>query len=162
MPARAGDWELSGGVSMGGIMVGVRPRLAVSPHATLAWQASGGGFLLAVNEMVSIVPATDPLGLGVYSQTSADIGFAWTNASLSLGPLVAAFSTPACRAEGGCKRVEGITPGIHVQANLYLAGPLGLSLWSSIDWATQGSSILPSGSVTGTVLVGPVLRWRTK
>jgi hypothetical protein len=135
--------------------------LAVSPHVTLAWQPGGGGFLLSASEMVSILPAVDPLGVGVHSQTSVDLGFAWTNVGLSLGPEVAAFSMPACR-PGGCKRVEGITPGVHVQASLYVAGPLGLSIWSSIEWATQGSSILPSGSVTGTVLVGPVLRWRTK
>jgi hypothetical protein len=49
VPLPAGAYELSGGVSMGGILAGTVPHLAVSPHAGLSWRMESG-FLFEVHD----------------------------------------------------------------------------------------------------------------
>lgn len=144
---------------MGGIVAGIQPRLAVSPHIAFALPTRIGVFL-AVNEVVSIVPATDRLGVGIYSQTATDLGFAWDKVNVSAGPVFAAFTMPACKPDA-CRRVEGVLAGVHAQASFYFAGALGLSVWGSVDWLPGDSVILTEGFVA-MVVAGPVLRWRTK
>lgn len=153
----AGAFELSGGVNIGGIVIGPAPRLAVSPHAALGWRTESG-LLVAAHEMFSILPASDAHGVGVYSQTSADIGYAWENVNVSLGPSLALYSVPAC-APKPCARVAGIAPGGHAQVSVYLASPFGVSIWGGVDWL--GESTLVHG-VVGTIVAGPVVRWRSR
>jgi hypothetical protein len=151
--------EVNGGVSMGGVVAGIKPRLAVTPHAGVGWRADMGLFLGA-HEMFGILPATDPHGAGVYSQTAADIGYAWDRGNLSLGPSIAVYSMPACNAML-CNRVVGLAPGVHAQANLYFADAFGLAIWGGVDWLGGSSLILPE-SMAAMVFAGPVLRLRTK
>jgi hypothetical protein len=158
LPERhAGAIELSGGVSVGGIVAGTMPRLAVMPHATLGWRMESG-LLVAAHEVFSILPAGDAHGVGVYSQTSADIGYAWDSVNVSLGPSLALYAMPAC-APTPCARVAGLAPGGHAQVSVYLAGPFGVSFWGGVDWL--GKSSLLRG-VVGTIALGPVVRWRSR
>jgi len=63
LPERqAGAIELGGGASMGVIVVGTMPRLAITPHATVGWRMESG-LLVAVSEVFSILPAGDAHGL---------------------------------------------------------------------------------------------------
>lgn len=153
----AGATEVSGGLSLGGIVVGTMPRLAVTPHATLSFRMESG-LLVAVHEMFSILPAGDAHGVGVYSQTSADLGYAWDSANVSLGPSLALYSMPAC-VPRACARVAGLALGGHTQVSLYLSGPFGVSIWGGIDWL--GESGLIRG-IVGTIFAGPIVRWRSK
>jgi hypothetical protein len=154
-------YELSGGVGAGGIMAGSKPRLAVTPHIAFLWR-SQAGFLVAAQEMFSITPAVNQFGVGVFSQTSIDLGFAWSSGNVSLGPLVAGYSLLACNDQvNGCRRVTGVGPGAHLQAAFYFAGALGVSTWASVEWLGGSSAILPGG-LAGTLFAGPVLRWRVK
>lgn len=155
-PLSAEAFELSGGVSVGGLVVGIIPRLAVSPHASVAWRTDAG-IRFGVQEMFSVLPHSR--GVGVYSQTATDLGYAWENINLSLGPSLAVYTMPACK-PGACRRVEGVSPGIHLQASIYFAGPLGLSVWGGVDWHVGDSDIL-AGQVTAVLVAGPLLRWRT-
>lgn len=58
LPSPAEAFELSGGVSLGGILAGTEPRLAVSPHAGISWRMESG-FLVAAHDLFSILPATN-------------------------------------------------------------------------------------------------------
>lgn len=157
MPAVA--YELSGGVSMGGILAGAVPRLAVSPHAGLSWRMESG-FLFAVHDLFSILPAINKDGAGVYNQTAAAIGYAWENGNLSVGPSLSIYSMPACGVDL-CGRVAGLSPGGHAQANVYFAGPWGVSVSANLDWIGGKSLVLPGG-VAAMVVAGPVFRWTSK
>src|SRR5207237_975981 len=99
----------------GGILVGMDPRLAVSPHGGISWRVENG-FLLALHDVFSIVPATDRNGVGVYNQTSVALGYASQCADFALGPSLSIYSMPAC---GGvwCGRVIGLAPGGHAQVD---------------------------------------------
>ena len=65
MPAAA--FELSGGMSLGGFLVGTVPRLAVSPHAGISWRMKGE-ILFAVHDLCSILPPIYKDGFGVYNK----------------------------------------------------------------------------------------------
>jgi hypothetical protein len=155
--ARSADaYELSGGVSLGGILVGTVPRLTVSPHGGFSWSREGG-FLFAVHDVCNLVPGTGMLGFGVYNQTSASVGYVSKQFDLSLGPSLSVYSLPACGATL-CGRVVGLAPGGRVETNLYFAGALGVSASGSLDWVGGQSLVLPGGWAA-MVVVGPVLRW---
>lgn len=155
MPAEA--VELSSGVSLGGVLVGSKPRFAVTPHAAVAWRMDSG-LLVAVHEMLSILPATDPHGVGLYNRTALVLGYATNNLHLSAGPSLSIYSMIACSAASLCGRVVGLSPGALAQASLYLAGPLGVSVSAGVDWIS-GRSLVLSNNVAATVIIGPVLRW---
>lgn len=155
-PSPAEALELSGGVSFGALVVGTDPRLAVSPHAGISWRTESG-FLFAAHDAVSIVPATNALGVGVYNQTSVGLGYSSESTNFSLGPSLSIYAMPACSARW-CGRVVGLAPGGHAQVNVYLIGPLGVSVNADVDWVGGRSPILPGG-VAAMVLVGPVIRW---
>jgi len=157
LPEEAGAFELSGGVSVGGMVVGSSPRLAVSPHAALGWRTESG-LMLAADEVASILPAADPHGVGLYSTTSAHVGYAWDSVNVSLGPSLALYTMPAC-SPAACTRVVGIGLGGHARVSFYFAGPLGLALWGGVDWIGGSSVILPGG-VVATIAAGPLVRWR--
>ncbi|WP_437580704.1 hypothetical protein [Sorangium sp. So ce887] len=55
VPASAKAFEVSGGVSVGGIQIGTVPRLAVSPLVGLLWRHERE-LLLEVHNMFSVVP----------------------------------------------------------------------------------------------------------
>lgn len=154
---RAEAFEVSGGVSLGGVLAGSKPRFAVSPHAGITWRMESG-FLIAVHEMLSILPAADEHGIGVYNRTSVMLGYATGIAHLSAGPSLSVYSMTACSAASLCGRVVGLSPGGYVQANLYFAGPLGVSVSAGVDWLGGSSLVLPGG-VAAMVIAGPVLRW---
>ena len=103
-PARA--FEVSGGVSAGGIMAGIVPRFALSAHAGLSWNTERG-FLFEAQNLVSILPMGR---IGVYDQTSAAIGYASEKATFSAGPSLAVYSMTACGASL-CGRLVGVAPG---------------------------------------------------
>jgi hypothetical protein len=153
----ADAFELSGGVSLGGILAGARPRLAVTPHVGISWRMESG-LLFAAHEMLSILPATDPNGPGVHSRTSAVLGYATENAAFTIGPSFSIYSMVACNTALLCGRVVGVSPGGHAQVNVYFAGPLGVSISAGVDWIGGISLVIP-GSVAATILAGPVFRW---
>lgn len=154
-PRPAEAFELSGGVNVGGVLLGTRPRFAVSPHAGIAWRTEGG-FLLALRDAFGILPAINERGIGVYNHTSVAIGYAWTSGRFSIGPSLAIYSAPACGQEW-CARLTGSSPGVVAQVDYYFHDPLGVSAITTVDWLT-GSDVLPAG-VAVTMLVGPVLKW---
>lgn len=156
-PAEA--FELSGGVSLGGILVGTEPRFAVSPHIATSWHMRSG-FLAAVDELCSILPGTNNLGVGVYNHISGSIGYVSEDREYSVGPSISFYSMPACGLTL-CGRVAGVAPGAHVQTSIYFAGPLGVSVSANVDWVGGKSLVLPGG-IAAMVVVGPVFRWRSK
>jgi len=155
----ADAFELRGGVSLGGILVGTVPRFAVSPHLGISWRRDGG-FQFVVHDLCSILPANDTLGVGVYNQTAAAVGYAFEKLDFSLGPSISAYSTPAC-GNTLCGRVIGLAPGGHAQVNMYVVGSLGVSMRASVDWVGGRSLVLPGG-VAAMVTAGPVLRWMSR
>lgn len=155
-PLSAEAHELKLGVNVGGILAGAKPRLAVSPQAAFAWRADSG-LRLALHETLSILPAINEHGAGVYSQTSAAIGYGWKDADFSAGPSLALYSMPACN-EIVCGRIVGLSPGGQVQVNVYLIGSLGLSVSANVGWIGGDNGVIPD-AVAGTVLAGPVVRW---
>jgi len=153
-PTQAEAFELSGGVSVGGIKVGIYPNLAVSPFVGLLWRTESG-FLLEAHNMFSIVPGPK---VGVYDRTAAALGYAWKTGNFSLGPSLSVYSMLACDIVN-CDRVLGAAPGVHAQTSWYFSGPLGASVSANVDWAGGSSRILPGGLVV-MVTAGPVLRFQ--
>lgn len=156
VPVPAWALEISGGVSVGGILIGPNPRVAVTPHAGISWGLPSN-FALAVNERLNLLPAVNKLGVGVYNQTSVDVGYIWGAGNFSIGPSLSIYSVPSCSAEL-CGRVVGIGPGGHAQMNVYFAGPVGVSASANLDWIDGASLVLPA-NVAVMVIAGPVIRW---
>ena len=144
---------------MGGIQAGTVPRLAVSPHAGLSWRMESG-FMLAVHDLLSILPSINRDGPGIDNQTSFAVGYAWENGNLSAGPSLSIYSMSACGATL-CGRVAGLSPGGHGQVNVYFAGPWGVSVSANVGWVGGRSFVLPGG-VAAMVVAGPVFRWSSK
>ena len=157
--APAEGYEISGGVSLGGILVGTLPRVAVSPHAAIAWRAENG-ISFAVDDLCSVLPGTGRLGVGVYNQTSAAFGYAWTDGDVRIGPSFSLYSMPACGATL-CGRVAGLSPGGHARADVYFGGAVGVSLSANVDWVGGQSAVLPGGWAA-MLVAGPVFRWRSE
>ncbi len=156
LPRSAEAVEVNGGVSAGGIMAGVVPRLAISPHVGLSWRTDGG-FLFEVHTVASILPLR---GVGVFSETSAAIGYASERATFGAGPSLAAYSMTAC-SDVVCGRSAGLAPGGHTAATFYFAGPLGVAINAHAAWVGGNSLVLPGG-VAVVVVAGPALRWRSE
>lgn len=156
-PAQA--FDLTGGVSVGGMLGGGQPRLAISPHIGISW-VSDGGFMFAVREMVSFVPASNKDGMGVYSRTSANLGYASQTMDLAGGPSISLYSMPSCR-NLLCGRASGLAAGGHAQATLFFLGPVGVFVSANVDWIA-GSSLVISEGVAATIAAGLVLRWTRK
>lgn len=157
-PTPSEAFDLDGGVNMGGVLVGTRPRFAVSPHVGVSWRTAGS-FVLSVRDMLSILPATDSRGVGAYNHASIAVGYAWASSRLSIGPSLAVYSVPACGRDW-CARLSGISPGVGAQVDYYFYRSLGISASGTVDWLT-GSAVLPAG-VAVMVLVGPSLRWSSE
>jgi hypothetical protein len=151
-------FELSGGVSLGGILAGTLPRFAVSPHAGISWRTESG-FLFEARNLCSILLAPSKEGVGIYDQTSATIGYASEKGSFSAGPSLSIYAMPVCGA-ALCGRLAGISPGGRIQASIYFADPLGVALQANVDWMSGSSRVL-SGSVAAMIVAGPILRWRS-
>lgn len=161
VPMSAGAFEVSGGVSLGGFQAGgILPRLAVTPHGGLSWSRESG-FLFAVHDLFSILAPVNKAGLGVYNKTSVTLGYAWETVHVSAGPSFLVYSMPACGVTLLCGRIAGVAPGGHAQADVYIAGPLGVSVSANVDWIGGSSRVLPDG-VAVLVVAGPVVRWRAK
>jgi hypothetical protein len=158
VPQPAQAFELSGGVSMGGVLIGVDPRLAVTPHLGGVWHV--GNVALAAQNQLNVLAAVNKLGVGVYNQASLSAGYAWKTGNVTLGPAFSAYSMPACSATL-CGRVVGIGAGAHAQLNVYLVGPVGVSLSANVDWIGGSSLVLP-GNVAAMIIAGPVFRWSPK
>ena len=69
----AAAWELSAGVSVGGMLTGTIPRLSLSPHASISWRTDGG-FLFAARDTPGILPNART-GMGFYNQTAVVFGY---------------------------------------------------------------------------------------
>jgi len=161
VPRPAGAFELSGGVSLGGFQVGsTLPRLAVTPHVGLSWRWESG-FLFVAHDLFSILTPVNKAGLGVFNKASITIGYGWEEAQVSAGPSLSIYSVPACGVTLLCGRVVGVAPGGHAQADVYVAGPLGVSVSANVDWIGGRSRVLPGG-LAAMIVAGPVLRWRAK
>jgi hypothetical protein len=161
MPTPAGVFEFSGGVGVGGFQAGgILPRLAVTPHVDISWRRENG-FLFAAHDLFSVLAPVNKAGLGVYNKASVTIGYAWEKADVSAGPSLSVYSMPACGVTFLCGRVVGVAPGGHAQADVYFAGPLGVSVSADVDWIGGRSLVLPAG-VAVMVVAGPVLRWGVK
>jgi len=152
-------FELRGGVSLGGLVVGTVPRFAVSPHGALAWRGESG-MRIAVDDLCSLLPGTDKLGFGMYNQTSIAVGYAWRDVELRLGPSFSVYSVPACGATL-CGRVVGLAPGGHAHAEVYFGGAVGVSMSANVDWVGGRSLVLPGG-LAAMIVAGPVVRWRSR
>jgi hypothetical protein len=155
-------FEVGGGVGLGVFLAGTAPHLSVSPHATFSWRADSG-FLLGAELSVSILPATNGDGVGVYGHPSLVVGYATENKRFSLGPSLAVYSLPACAVTSpgheSCGRASGVAPGGHMQASIYFAGPLGVSAIANVEWLSGPSELLHD-VVAATLIAGPVVRWR--
>lgn len=156
---RAEALELRAGVGLGGILLGTVPRFAVSPHVGLSWRRESG-LLFALNDNVSIVPATGQLGVGVYNQTGMSVGYVSKDFDISLGPSLSIYSMPAC-GPTLCGRVVGLAPGGHGQGNFYVSGRLGISVSANLDWVGGRSLVLPGGWAA-MIVAGPVFRWEVR
>lgn len=152
VPLPADAFELSGGVSFGGIQIGAEPMLAVSPFVGLLWRTEAG-FLFEAHNMFSIVLGPRE---GVYDRTAVNIGYAWKAGKVSVGPSLSILSLSVC-ASRICDRVEGLAPGGHAQVDWFFFGPLGVSVSGNLDWIVQGSRIVAEGPV-GMITAGPVVR----
>jgi hypothetical protein len=152
-PAPAQALEFSGGVSVGGIQVGIEPRLAVSPFVGWLWRREGD-FRLEVHNMLSIVPGA---GVGVYDRTAVTLGYATKTTTVSFGPSLSIYMMRVCGAVI-CDRVAGVAPGGRAQFDSYFAGRLGASTSVNVDWAGGSSRVLP-GSVVLMVTAGPIWRF---
>lgn len=150
---------MSAGASFGWTQIGIDSRTAVGPQAGISWPFERD-FLFTVHDLCTILLATQDGGLGVYNQTSVDIGVAWKDGHFSLGPSVAFYDMPSCGVTL-CGRVAGVAIGGHAQANTYFAGPLGWATSGHVHWLGGGSPVLP-GHVAFVVVAGPVLRWSTE
>jgi hypothetical protein len=156
-PTDAEAFEVSGGVSFGGVLAGSKPHFSVTPQAGITWRTESR-FLVAAHEMFSIMPATNKSGVGVYNRTSVVVGYAAESINLSAGPSLSIYFMPACNAASLCARVVGLSPGLYAQASMYFAGPLGATVSAGVDWIGGSSRVLPGG-VAATIIAGPVLRW---
>lgn len=156
-PARS--FELSGGVSLGGVLAGTVPRLAVSPHAAISWPMSTG-FTAGAHLVLGILPPLNQGALGVYGQTAAVLGYASEKRSFSVGPSFSAYSMWTCSATL-CGRAVGVAPGGHALVNVYLYERVGVSVSATFDWIHGRSLVLPGGLAT-TIIAGPVFRWSTE
>lgn len=156
-PRSAAAVEISGGVSVGGMLVGISPRLAVSPNAGLSWDI-GGSFQLGVHDLFHLLPATDKSGVGLNNQTAITLGYAWKTGDFSVGPSLSIYYyTPACGVVF-CGRLFGLSPGGHAQVNAHVTESLGLSVSANVDWVGGISLVFP-GAMAAMVVAGPVLRW---
>jgi hypothetical protein len=126
----------------------------------VSWRRESG-FLFVVHDLFSILATINKAGLGVYNKTSVDIGYASEEVNFSAGPSLSIYSMPACGVTYLCGRVVGVAPGGHAQADVYVAGPLGVSVSANVDWIGGSSAVLPGG-VAVMVVAGPVLRWRSR
>ncbi|XXY44358.1 hypothetical protein WME91_30565 [Sorangium sp. So ce269] len=159
VPTQVQASELSAGVSFGWFQAGTVPHLAVGPHAAVSWPLQRD-ILFTVHDLCTILPPTKEDGLGVYNQTSVDIGYAWKNGNVSAGPSVAFYFVPACGVSL-CGRVIGMAVGGHAQTNAYVAGPLGVSVSVNVNWIGGTSMVLP-GYVSIVAVAGPVFRWSSQ
>jgi hypothetical protein len=159
-PIPAEAVEVAGGLSVGVFQAGTIPRVAVTPHAGISWRKESG-FLLAVNDLFNILTPINKAGIGVFNKASVTIGFGWKDIDGTVGPSLSIYSMPECGATFLCGRVVGVAPGGHVQAEVYFAGPLGVSVSGNLDWIGGSSAVLPGG-IAAMVVAGPVLRWRGK
>lgn len=157
MPARG--VELGAGISLGGVQAGIVPRLAVSPTMGILWRMNGG-LILALHDLLNILPPINNSGLGVYNHASAAFGYAWENGYIDVGPSFSIYSMIAC-GNKLCGRVSGVSPGGQAQVSLYFTGPLGASVSATVDWVGGSSLVLPGG-VAAMVVAGPVVRWSMK
>ncbi|WP_437675379.1 hypothetical protein [Sorangium sp. So ce131] len=152
-PAPAEAFELSGGVSVGGIQIGADPKLAVSPFAGLLWRRERE-FLLEVHHMFSIVPGER---VGAYDRTAVTLVYAWKTGKVSLGPSLSAYWMPVCGITI-CRRVVGVAPGGHTQTDWYLTEALGVSVSANLDWV-GGSSRVLQDNLVAMVTAGPVWKF---
>ena len=158
-PAPAEAFELSAGVSVGGILAGATPRFALSPNVGLSLRTEAG-FLFSAHDVLSILVPINGAGAGFDNRLSAAVGYATENSAFSIGPSLSVYFMPVCRGSL-CGRVLGLSPGAQAQAEVYLAGPFGLSVSAGVGWVTGGSLSL-RGGVVGMVIAGPVLRWSSR
>lgn len=158
-PRSAAAFDVNGGISAGGMLAGIVPRLALSPHAGVAWRWESG-LLLEVHGACVLLPVGSRLGIGFNGQASAAIGYASERGTVSAGPSLSLYSMPAC-GHALCGRVVGLAPGVQAEASYYLGGGFfGLSIQANIAWM-GGQSEVWSGGVAAMVVAGPVLRWRS-
>jgi hypothetical protein len=151
-------YEVNGGVSLGVLLAGSVPHLAVSPHVGAVLRTKGG-LLFGVGNFLSILPATNDDGVGVYDQTTLFCGIGSESMSITLGPSVSFYSV-AASGNGHHGRVSGSAPGGALEALVYFTGPFGVLVRGNVDWLS-GDSLVLHDVVAATLIAGPVFRWRS-
>lgn len=153
LPAPAMAFELSGGVSVGGIRIGADPRLAVSPFAGLLWHRNRD-FTLEVHDMFSVLPGER---VEAHDRTAVALVYAWNTGKASLGPSLSIYWMPVCGVVI-CSQVLGIAPGGHAQVDWCFFESLGLSVGANLDWAGGSSRVLRHG-LMAMATAGPVWKF---
>lgn len=156
LPTKAEAVEITGGVGVGGILIGTEPSLAVSPFVGLRW-SMGRQVAVEAHNMFSVLPGSR---VGIHDRTSVTLGYGWKTGHVSVGPSISLYSLLAC-GPAICRRVEGAAPGGHAQTDWYFAGPLGVSVSANVAWYGGNSVVLP-GNVAAMVTAGPTLRVEAK
>jgi hypothetical protein len=123
VPVPAGAFEVSSGVSLGGFQAGTIPRLAVSPHVSIAWRATSN-YLVALHDLCSVLPPSNFAGIGIYNDASVAVGYASEKVYFSAGPSFSIYSMTACGL-ALCGRVVGVAAGGHAQTDVYVARTAG-------------------------------------
>jgi hypothetical protein len=149
-------FELNAGVSVGGMVSTGAPRMTLSPHFAVAWQAESG-LRLSLHDLFSVLLPIGGAKPGIYNQISGSIGYAWERVNVSAGPSCSVYFIPTCYG-GWCGRVVGIAPGGHLHGSAAIAGPLGMWARVNVDWLNGRSLVLPSGPAA-MVVAGPLIRW---
>lgn len=156
--SHAADYSL--GVGIGGMLAGVKPHLTVSPKGDVYWR-SESGWLVGLHDTANILLANGGEGPGIWNESSVLGGYATPSVVLSGGLSLAEYFMPACNAALTCGRVLGIAPGLHLQAHLFLSERFGALLSGGLAWAIGSSGPLHD-TWMGSIVVGPVLRWKEK
>ena len=81
-------WTAGQRITCGGFQAGSVPRLAVSPHAGMAWTRRGN-FLFTIHDVCSILPPGAYAEMGVCNESSMTVGYATETAYSSAGPSLA-------------------------------------------------------------------------
>src|ERR1044072_4729467 len=132
VPTPVAAFEVSGGVGLGGFLAGTVAYLAISPHAGLSWPIKHE-FIFAAHDLCNILLPINNAGTGVFNEASVAIGYSSDNANFSARPSFSIYYMTACGLTL-CGRVAGVAVGGHAQTDVYLAGPLGISVSANVEW----------------------------
>ncbi|MFO0586060.1 MAG: hypothetical protein U0441_00905 [Polyangiaceae bacterium] len=130
------------------------------PKGDIYWR-SESGWLFGLHDTANILLPRGNEGAGIWNESSVLGGYSTKSLLLSGGLSLAQYFIAACNAALTCGRTLGIAPGFHVQAHLFLSERFGALISGGVAWASGTSGPLHD-TWTGTIVIGPVLRWEEK